>query len=404
MAGMLWGCAQTATSPAPASATPSAAAEPISLQLLRVVPDLKSQRFSNLLSFEAQSDLAFVDATGGSGSEGSGQAHTGKSSLQIPVGTSAVSVKLSSLLQSPDALPGTWTLVGGYFLSESPAEISVSLLANETVLARNVARLSPGVWQAVMLDISTVPEPSVRGAALSLKFEFLTSGKVWCDDVMLVDNSQTLFQPPAAAAAGTWSIRRRGLNYIGDMPDHYRFTLPAPYESDRGWSLVEVNNLRARFSAFDGARQLVIYSDGRAFLNGAYRPIGGARGIPALTEAHASPAQIEIAQGAGRVNRSAPGDANNDGYNETLGSYALIAAGPRMELTITPRSAILLNPILEIANLPSGELLVTSEGRLIERWERLADGTVLIEVPGPVERSTVVNLRVQGGESQAEVR
>jgi hypothetical protein len=380
-------------------------AEPISAQLLRVVPDLKTQRFSNLLSFEAESDSVFVANTGAvAPTPDSTRAHTGKQSLQIAPGVSALTVKASSLLSESGAFPGTWTLMGAYFMAEAPADVSVACMAGEALLARNAIKLPAGKWCAVLVDTSTIHRQAIGASPVSLRFEFITSGRLWCDDVMLVDNLQTIFEQPAAATIVSWSIKRRGLSYIGDMPDHYRFTLPAPYDAENGWTPVEVNALRARFTAFDGARQLTIYSDGRAFLEGAFRPIGDARGKPALAEAHASPAQIAIADGQGRVNRSTPGDANNDGYNEVLGAYTLVAAGSRLEFTITPRSAELINPILEITNVPAGELLVTSEGRLIERWVRLENGTVVIELTGQFERPTVVNVRAQGGDMRAGVR
>jgi hypothetical protein len=95
------------------------------------------------------------------------------------------------------------------------------------------------------------------------------------------------------------------------------------------------------------------------------------------------------------LNRSTPGDANNDGYNEARGAYQVIASGPRVELTITPRTSALARPVLEIAGLPPGNVLVNMEGQLIAGAVRLSSGDLLLELPAKIERPTIVNVRAQ---------
>src|SRR5262249_4403632 len=108
-----------------------------------------------------------------------------------------------------------------------------------------------------------------------------------------------------------------------------------------------------------------------------------------------SPAQIELPETMGRVERRSSGDANNDGYNESRGSYMLIATGPRLELRIVPGASPTIRPVMEITGLPPRKPLVTVEGRLIERILRLEDGTLLAEIPARIDRPTEVNIRVQ---------
>ena len=111
---------------------------------------------------------------------------------------------------------------------------------------------------------------------------------------------------------------------------------------------------------------------------------------------HETPAEVDVAAATGRVNRATPGDANNDGYNEARGAYQVIAAGPRVELTITPRTSVLARPVLEIAGLPPGDVLVNMEGQLVGGATRLpGTGDLLIELPARLERPTQVNVRVQ---------
>jgi hypothetical protein len=104
---------------------------------------------------------------------------------------------------------------------------------------------------------------------------------------------------------------------------------------------------------------------------------------------------VSIPEDQGRLLRQTRGDANNDGYNEVLGAYQIEAAGPRLDVTLSPRTRALVQPVLEIANLPPGKLIATLEGRLIESAERLDDGRVLLILPHKLQRPATLNIRVQ---------
>jgi hypothetical protein len=140
---------------------------------------------------------------------------------------------------------------------------------------------------------------------------------------------------------------------------------------------------------------MTVYADGRAFWDGQYKPMSVAARDPTLTAQHQSPAQIEVAEGMGRVDRNTPGDANDDGYNETTGSYRIIASGPRIEMRFSPTKSPVLSPILEISGLPLGKPLVTLEGRLIEQSTRTSAGTLLVELPAKIDRPITVNVRIE---------
>ena len=115
----------------------------------------------------------------------------------------------------------------------------------------------------------------------------------------------------------------------------------------------------------------------------------------AIAASHASPAEVKVPSQFGRVDRNTPGDEDNDGYNEARGSYELLAAASRFEVTIAPRTALLARPVLEIANLPAGSVLATIEGQLIPNPHRLPSGNVLIELPARLERAAIVSVRVE---------
>jgi hypothetical protein len=389
------GSASTATTQSTAAV--AAPSEPIGLQIVRAAPELKSQRFNNLLSFETASDPVFVSTpVGGSASRDSARAHTGARSLKIEPGTQQVCVKVSSLVAA-GSFPAKWTLLGGYIFTESPAQVTASYAVGGNLVAQNRVDLKPGKWTPVMVDVKSFPAFSLTSDAL-VQLTFDTGAPLatplWCDDVMLIDNTLPIVTA-AADDSAAWTIQRRGLNIIGELPGRFTFALPSREYAPNGWRVVEAGPLRARFLSSGSTQKATIYSDGRAYWDGQFRPLGEARLNPAFAEQHASPAEIEVPEEQGRVNRNTPGDANNDGYNEVLGSYQLVATAPRMELTIVPRSAALLNPVLEITGLPKGQALISVEGRLLDTAQRLDDDTLIVCVPARLDRLTAVSIRVQ---------
>jgi hypothetical protein len=71
-----------------------------------------------------------------------------------------------------------------------------------------------------------------------------------------------------------------------------------------------------------------------------------------------------------------------------------VAAESRVQITLVPRAPV-VTPAIEIKQLPPGEVLVTVEGRLIERTIRLDDGTLLIDLPLRFERPATIDVRVK---------
>jgi hypothetical protein len=226
---------------------------------------------------------------------------------------------------------------------------------------------------------------------VTLSFQIDAPETVWCDDVMLIDNTQWLQIDNAS-----WSLSRRGYSFVLDSPGKFNIRLATAENSASGWSLEEINSVRARFNSNGPEKSLTIYPDGRSYWDGKFRPLSASTKAEALWQQDQdSPAEIQVSEPMGRVNRTTAGDANNDGYNESRGTYTVVASGSRIDLTIVPHSAPILQPVFEITGLPDGKPLVTLEGQLIEKAFRLPDGTWLIQIPAKIERSTSVNIRVQ---------
>ena len=65
----------------------------------------------------------------------------------------------------------------------------------------------------------------------------------------------------------------------------------------------------------------------------------------------------------------------------------------RIKNTLATVSAIASQSLRTATSIQYGEQAI--EGRLIERSVRLPDGTLLVELPGRIDRPTMVNLRIQ---------
>jgi hypothetical protein len=380
---------QSSTSPA----TAPKANEPLRQQLGRASERLHGKRFSGLLHFENESDEVFVSAgTAPRPLVKAGEAHTGKGGLLLAPGTQRLKVKLSSLLAGRD-FPAGWTLLGLYVRSDDPVALALSLEEKgRSVTGRRVA-LPPGEWRAAMLDVSMLTAKPGEDLMLELRFDHPLGGNAWLDDVLLIDNRETLVD----ASPDGWTVRRAGLRITCERRLRFNFGVVTADGSPQGWEVEECNELRARFVSSGGeAKALTVYADGRSMWDGAYKPLSaGVRDDAAFAAAHASPADVSVPQTMGRIDRNTPGDADNDAYNERLGAYQVQASGGRIELTLTPRTTAVPRPVLQIAGLPQGKALITIEGRLVEKSTRLPDGQLLVELPARITRPTLVSIRIQ---------
>jgi hypothetical protein len=383
-----------------ASDKPEMPMEPIGLQLVKKEPALKGERFSNLLAGEEDSDLVFLSTNAALPRRDEKRAHTGRSSIQIPAGVGRVTIKLSSLLAGQN-FPADWTLVGMYLYATRPTTASLSYWENEQILAAGSATLSANRWTPLFVDLTSLTQSAhstttIASQNLVLVLDLDGPGEVWIDDLMLVDNTKQLVsEKDAGETFNPWSIQRKGHQIYGDAPGRFRFSFATPQRNDQGWTVREANAMRLWLTSTGTKKNEVIYSDGRAYVDGQYSAIGmPAKADSTFAEEHASPAELDVPPELGRVVRQSEGDANNDGYNELMGAYELLATGPRFEVHITPRSSKLSRPVFEIRGLPPGKVLANLEGRMVDRMVRLDDGTLLMELPARIERPTTLSLRV----------
>jgi hypothetical protein len=359
----------------------------IGQQLKLVDPALRSQRFSVLLGFESDVDVVFVS---GQSSLVATSAHTGKGALRVSPGATAA-VKLSSLMSGRE-FPGDWTLVGGYLTSDRDVTATVTLVCSgKTVLSREV-RVSNGSWTPAFLDLTRL----AGGASCEdARLTFHSSGALLCDDVSLIENTTWLVGGRDDRDA-PWTIVQRGFSIRGENPGSFAFVIETVESKPTGWQVREVCDLRAVFDSPGSPGVMSIYNDGRRYTGGTFDPISNrVRQEPQFAASHESPAELVVSESMGRLVRNSSGDANNDGYNETLGAYQLAAAGARFDVQVIPRNRPAFRPVLEIAGLPAGKALVTVDGRLVESTCRTASGNLLIDIPLRIDRPVTVNVRVE---------
>jgi len=357
--------------------------EPIGMQLLRAEPGLKQRRFNTLLDFEKADDLVFVKSHPDATTE-MRRAHTGKASGAI--GTAA-QINLASVMVGRP-FPADWTLAGGYIRCDRAATIDMRCTTAGHETHRTVD-IPAGKWTPAFLDLTQMTKSDATGDAT---IQYSSNQPMLIDDVMVIDNTQWF----VGGEKSPWTIRQKGFKISCEREGWFSIGLDSIDGNPGGWNIEELSTMRVTFRSAGKTKWLTVYSDGRTYWDGKFEPLSSnAKSDPILAQEHDHPGAISIAEGMGRIDRNTSGDANNDGYNERLAAYQIVASGPRMELTLNSKSVPLVRPIVEIAGLPNGKPLITLEGRLIESFTRLKNGNVLIEVPARIEQPATMNVRVE---------
>src|SRR5687768_4449661 len=219
--------------------------EPIGVQMMRVEPQLKSQRFSTLIGFESASDTVFIAPVGGKVERSAQVAHTGRYALRSEA--KELRVKLPSLLPK-GAFPGRWALLGGYVYSPDGAQVT---------LAQRRINVPPRRWTPAFIDVTSAKVTPTYVVQVQSK------STLYLDDLMLIDNAQDVFVPPEDESNlldGPWSIRRAGLYYVINAPGRFATKLlTAEAGGAAGWKAEETIMSRARFSSEGPQKSLTVY-------------------------------------------------------------------------------------------------------------------------------------------------
>ena len=340
--------------------------------------------FAVLLGFENDSDHVFQ--TGGTIVRGSKTtAHTGTAALAV---RHRATVRLSSLLGN-SAWPGGWTLLGAYVYADGPATVDITYAPGTDASATNRVAVPTHRWTLVQVDLAAVRDRQIN----DLAFRF--DGPVrFLDDVLLVNDLRVLAETP------DWTIRHQGHRTVARWSRGGERAWPTVGNGLAAVSYAVTEATPARlWLTGQPAGTVVAYPDGRCFVDGkcVAMPLGStpARDLARFVEQHAHPGRVEVPPAQGESDRLSTGDSNNDGYNETSGTYRITARGSRLDVTIDPQQRPLIQPLLEIANLPPGPVQATMEGKWLPVFGRTAEGNLLVAVPTTLERPTVVSVKVQ---------
>ena len=227
-----------------------------------------------------------------------------------------------------------------------------------------------------MIDLAALGADVSEVGVLRLVFDSGAMSTVRLDDVTLVDNHESVVDTTRGGAPDGWRVRRRGLYYVIDAPGRFSFGVPTAHAEQGGWAVADACASRVPLRVVERAGSLTIYADGRMYWGGAFRSVA-----PTLADAaeqarqHVTPARHR------RARRDGPAEPlvtaamrTTTATTRPAAPYQVIASGPRVELTITPRTSVLSRPVLEIAGLPAGNVLVNMEGQLVGGATRLSNG------------------------------
>ncbi len=363
-----------------------------------------------LADFEQPAQRAFVAAPGGKTTWLSNGGHTGHGAVRISAEAGEVRIDLSRIAPG-EQLPGQWTLLGLFIRSDADASMTIGYEIGGTMQSpRRLTVRGDGQYHFVALDLSTLsplttghspPESiSTAGAALVLRFDAALVGPIDIDDVALVNDRRTLITRDDGRAAGVepWMIEQKGFATIIDAMPHFRIVLDDVQQKPDGWRVEEFSPLRIVARSADAKRCAVYYHDGRALATGQLSIISASlRPMElALRQSHEHPLHIDVEGEGNRLERTRPGDTNNDGYDETMGCYGIIATGQRLDVLLTPDGGAVMSPVLEISGMPaSGRIMATVDGRLADRICRTSTGRILVELPGSIDRPCHVDVSVR---------
>ena len=357
---------------------------------------------SMLLNFDDPLDSTFVDAPAINFSDD--PTHAGNHVLAVD---RSVRLNLTALTLGR-GVGAAWDVFGLRVWSEAATTCDITVIGPPTSPAypRRFS-LAAHAWTTLWMDAPKLS--GVRPASTSTSTQLsdgtadrflvvfsqsVPTGRLLIDDVMLARSEATVSDSRVPKTNEHWHVARRGLQWIAAVNDVAIFTLPAAPFVPGGYLVMESDPTRALFTNDSGTTVCIdrtgrLIEDGRAKLNA--RVLKFAKAIAE----NASPALIEIIDGQGRIERSLPGDRDNDGYDERRGCYTVRAVAGRVNLRLTKQGATVKWPALEIYDLPPGAVNVWLDGDIVPWAVRAEDGRVIVELPIELERPVEVQIRVK---------
>lgn len=361
-------------------------AAPVAQKAARYVPPADQYVKSKLLDFDSPYDTNFVVA-GGVRLVNDPQ-QPGNRVLLAPTAT----IKFTSLIRGRD-FPGMWDLIGVRTRSEQGGTLRLGLTTSGgTRLAQNDATTTAD-WSVQWLELQKLPASMASDGELLLSVESTDRKAIYIDDILLAQSRTVVAQSTVPESNEPWRVTRSGLKWYVTAGEQTLLSLPAAPFVGEGYRVVESNPVRTVFAS--PASTIAIDRNGRLIENGKTKFDPTVSKFAKAVAENASPASIEVGEDEGRVERTLPGDKDNDGYDESRGCYTVRASASRLNVRLTPGNSAVRWPVIEVIGLPTGAVSVWLEGQLVPYVTRLSDGKVMIELPIRLERAVEAQIRVK---------
>lgn len=325
--------------------------------------DLACVPFTSVIDFESpKNDRVFL---GGNVKFEKSAAFTGKYGVSIPAGQS-IRLRVGAALVGRE-FPGRWKYLGFHTKSSAPSHLRVRWRDGE--LVREAIQVDIDSTTREWLELFTPTD--LEKLELELINESTEATTVGIDDFILCD-PELVIQKSELESIG---LERTQLGWYVETGDKRVYAGRWDPMSDA------VNPL-------EWSPMRIVFADARG-----RRFSFDARGVRHPTIEPQPLLEIQILDDSARIDRNSPGDSNQDGYDESIGSYRIFALTPTVTLRVSPQDKPVDRTLIEVSKLPPGEVRVTVEGELVDRIHRFKDGRVLVELPITVDRPMQIEIR-----------
>jgi hypothetical protein len=121
--------------------------------------------------------------------------------------------------------------------------------------------------------------------------------------------------------------------------------------------------------------------------------LDGPRQVERLLADYVEPTPIEVL--AGRLVRSDPGDLDEDGFNESRGHYTIAPSGRVARIRIDGRVRTRHEPVIIVTDTAGADVWAYVDGIPLETIGRDVEGNAVFQVPGLVNKLTLVEVTVE---------
>lgn len=322
---------------------------------------------------------------------------------RVLVADGGVRLNLTSLVRGRD-VGGMWDVIGVRIWADVATTCELQLAGGPTAVGTSTradipARAWTTLWLAFPANSTAGGTPATRAVAMDqlsllVKPASTARSRLLLDDVVLAQSHVTVSASSVPKTNEPWRIVRDGMKWLATIDGRTLFDLPAAPFAANGYRVLESDPTRALFIDPAGST-LCIDRTGRLIENGHAKLDSRVLKVAKAIAENASPASIEIVGDAGRIEQSLPGDADNDGYDERRGCYAVHAANGQVAFRLRRRQATVKWPAIEVYDLPPGPVSVWLDGEMIPWAVRAEDGRLIVELPIELQGTVEVQIRVK---------